>query len=354
MHNLRRCMVCLDMGTTRTRAWFMQSGKVMAKIAEDFGVRDLAAGRNIEVIKALKQLLENVQQAARERHVHETPECIMAAGMIGSPQGLHHVPHVSAPAGLHQLASGIATISLHEITHLPVHIVPGVRVHGRGSAIDRICSSDVIRGEESLVMGLLCSQRMQPNDWLLNLGSHWKWIGLDDEGCIATSRTSLTGEMIHSVQTNTLLASGLPQQRPNSLDQHLLAEGARQAKCEGLSRALFCVRLLELSGETTAEQRISFLYGAFLQQEISAIQTSSFFTSSKQGRVLISGPNTLAECWRSQLNALGREVDVLTEENVEYTYLAGLSQLLMNENSGDSEMTAQIDRNYAERVSVKG
>ncbi len=161
------------------------------------------------------------------------------------------------PAGARQLADAIVRVELVEITQLPLYIVPGVRQQAADSTDEGICTGDVMRGEESLIVGLVASGRMRARECLLNLGSHWKWIVLDGECQIASSRTSLTGEMIHAVQTHTLLASGLSPERPEVFDMHWLHEGMRQSQREGLFRALLCVRPAGV--ERTNEQRAAHL-----------------------------------------------------------------------------------------------
>ncbi len=337
MTDAARSILCLDMGTTRTRVWFVHEGNIVARAAEDFGVRNLVTGKAARTKQSLRNLLHAVEQEAWKHNAVHRPECIVAAGMIGALQGLHEVPHIAAPAGARQLADAIVRVELVEITQLPLYIVPGVRQQAADSTDEGICTGDVMRGEESLIVGLVASGRMRARECLLNLGSHWKWIVLDGECQIASSRTSLTGEMIHAVQTHTLLASGLSPERPEVFDMHWLHEGMRQSQREGLFRALLCVRLLELSGRTNSEQRISFLYGAFIQQEISVMRTSAFFSEMPHAKVLIAGSPALSMCWQEQLRELGWDAEAMTAEEVERAYLQGLFHLFANRNDSESQ-----------------
>ena len=54
-------------------------------------------------------------------------------------------------------------------------------------------------------MGLVANGLAPLPGVVLNLGSHWKAISLDENGRIVSSVTSLSGEMIHAVQTTTIL-----------------------------------------------------------------------------------------------------------------------------------------------------
>jgi len=321
------CVVCLDMGTTRTRAWLIVNGLIKVKHADDFGVRDRAISPDSHALEErLRELLLRVMQSGQNTASSSTPAYIAAAGMIGSPSGLVSVPHVMAPAGIDYLSSCVQVIHIPTISTLPIFIVPGVRTANSTSGIEGIESGDLMRGEESLCVGLLESGRLQPGDAVLNLGSHWKWILIGQDGSIAKSRTSLTGELIHAVQSHTLLASALPQHRPDRLASDWLARGAKQARQEGLTRALFCVRLLEQAQTGTPEERLSYLYGAVLESEISAVRQSSFFASVQ--RVMIAGAPALASAWENRMQELGWSATTLTETEVEQAYLDGLRAIV--------------------------
>ena len=136
--------------------------------------------------------------------------------MITSSLGLVEIPHLPAPAGLADLSAAIHTCRFPEITHLPILLIPGVRSGPSRCSLETIGSADMIRGEESLCMGLLASGRLKAGSKLLNLGSHWKIISIDDEGRIVASVTSLSGELIHATQTQTILASALPCRPPGN------------------------------------------------------------------------------------------------------------------------------------------
>lgn len=295
----------------------------MAQCAGDFGVRDLASSRRSAVLqKDLPNLLHEGVELGKYHGAHANLTSILAAGMIGAPQGLTHVPHIVAPCGLEQLRSHVQQVMLPSVSKLPIRIVPGVRVQGQS-----IFEGDVIRGEETLCVGLALMDQMDSSTALLNLGSHWKWILLDEQCHVTCSRTSLTGEMIHAVQSYTLLATAFPQHRPEHLDELWMQRGSEQVKAEGLSRALFCVRLLEQSSETTPDERLSFLYGAFLQEEIVVLRRSPFFQMHPFQKVMIVGPAALAFAWRRALEQIGWSATVLTQDKTEAAYLLGLQTI---------------------------
>ena len=289
------CTVFIDTGTTNTRVWLLSGDEILARATASVGVRDTARdGSPARLHTTLRDLIAQVCTEGKS-----TPTSVVAAGMITSSLGLVEVPHLPAPAGLTELSKGVRTYHFPEITHLPIRLVPGVRSGSIHCTVDTIGSADVIRGEEVLCMGLVAQGNLKARSTLLNLGSHWKVISLDDDCRIASSVTSLSGEMIHSVQTQTILASAVPSERPDSLDEAWIEGGMREQRRSGLARALFCVRLLEQRTESLPEHRLAFLIGAFVAADLDAMMARGMFANDET--VAIVGARALAEAWKYAL-----------------------------------------------------
>jgi 2-dehydro-3-deoxygalactonokinase len=212
--------------------------------------------------------------------------------------------------------------NLLEVTEL--FLVPGVRTGMLSADLEATLRSDMMRGEETLVVGLLATRRMQANGLLLNLGSHWKWIWVDNQKRIARSRTTLTGELIHATQSHTLLASGLPQIKPSELNEEWLERGGQEARQHGLSRALFSLRLLEQAGHGTPEERLSFLYGSFLEMELLAFSQDKLLDAES---ICLVGSHALTAVFKRKLERLSRNVQIISEEDRDDSYLEGLRRL---------------------------
>src|SRR5215831_7300825 len=214
------CLVCVDAGTTNTRVWLTAGDRVIARAQAGVGVRDTARDGSSERLRgALRELIDQVRGDARDHGFAHSLECVIAAGMITSPLGLAEVPHVPTPAGLNELAAATRRYSFPEITDLPILLVPGARSGPRQCDHETVGTTDVMRGEETLCVGLNALGLLKPQSTLLNLGSHWKVIELDQDARIASSVTSMTGELIHAAQTQTILAGSVPQTRPDIIDQ---------------------------------------------------------------------------------------------------------------------------------------
>jgi len=146
-------------------------------------------------------------------------------------------------------------------------------------------------------------------------------IEFDARARIASSVTSMTGELIHTAQTQTILAGSVPQARPSVIDQTWLEAGMREQRRSGLARALFCVRLLEQGSDGSAEQRLSFLIGAFLASDVDAMVSRGLFAS--EGKVVIAGGGVIAEAFSCALARLSVQAIILDDADVERGLLAG-------------------------------
>lgn len=186
------CAIYIDMGTTNTRGWLMRGDQVVAASMRDVGVRNAAQSRSpFQIQHSLRELITTLSQEAQEREHPCTPVCVAAAGMIGSSLGLVEVPHLPAPAGIEELSAASRWWHFPNVTELPILLVPGVRSGLRIGSAEDVHELDVMRGEETLCAGLIAAGAIVGPAVVLNLGSHWKAIKLDQDGRISSSATSL-------------------------------------------------------------------------------------------------------------------------------------------------------------------
>src|SRR5262245_32940152 len=176
------CLVCVDAGTTNTRVWLTAGDRVIARARAGVGVRDTARDGSSERLRgALRELIDRLRDDSRNQGFARSPECVVASGMITSPLGLAEVPHVPTHAGLKELAAATRQYSFPEITDLPILLIPGARSGPRQCDEETVGTTDVMRGEETLLIGLNALGLLKPRSTLLNLGSHWKVIKLDQD-----------------------------------------------------------------------------------------------------------------------------------------------------------------------------
>lgn len=317
------CAIYIDTGTTNSRVWLMRGEQVLARANASIGVRDSAKDGSTERLRtALRDLIATVRAEAAPA-APAAPDRVIAAGMITSSLGLADVPHIPAPAGIAELAAATKVHHFPEVTDLPVLLVPGIRSGQKPCDLTTVGDADLMRGEETMCAGLLMLGIVPPPATILNLGSHWKAIRLDENGRIAASITSLSGEMIHTTQTQTILASAVSHQRPERIDLHWLAAGIKRQRQSGLARALFGVRLLEQSGQGTPDERLAFLIGCFIASDLDALQSAGALADS----VFLTSGGALAEAWQWALTQANIPSSLLTAEQSEGAFLAGLRHI---------------------------
>lgn len=95
--------VVIDGGTTNTRLFLVEDGKISGKVKRSVGVRDTSlSGDNTKLKRELLSAFEEIKA-----NTTLAIEKAIALGMITSPLGLHNVPHVPAPIGAGELAQAI-------------------------------------------------------------------------------------------------------------------------------------------------------------------------------------------------------------------------------------------------------
>jgi 2-dehydro-3-deoxygalactonokinase len=313
-------VICVDMGSTNTRVWIVDGGKIVDRAGEQVGLRDAARERsNAPVRSALRELIAAARQRAGRFGLR--PECVLAAGMLTSPLGLCEVPHVLAPAGEKELAAALRRVSDAEVTELPIYLVPGVRSGPGEPQLADLAQVDVLRGEETTAIGLLQAGILAENATLLNIGSHWKAIRIDAERRVAASYTTLSGEFLHALQTQTVLATALPQTRLEHSDEAWIEKGRQFERENGLGRAMFSVRLLEQILHVGQVEAASFLLGAMIECDLRGM------VKHLTEPVVLTGSGAAARAWFKVLQSAGRECRYCEPEILEQAFIAGLVRL---------------------------
>jgi 2-dehydro-3-deoxygalactonokinase len=314
--------ICVDTGTTNTRSWIVADGRIVERMTEAIGLRDAARKRDGSVVReALRKLIGAANSRAGELRVEV--EAVLAAGMLTSPLGLCEVPHLLAPVGEKDLAYALHKFSDAKISGLPIYLVPGVRSGPDSASLEDLADVDLVRGEETLVVGLLKAGVLAANRTLVNLGSHWKAIVIDEERRIARSFTTLSGELVHALQRQTVLASALPEGRLEEIDEEWLEKGRRFERDNGMGRAMFGVRLLEQIFRVGPTAASSFLLGGVVESDSQSMERAG----ALKGPIVITGAGAAAKAWETVLKAAGRRTTRCDGELTEQAFVGGLVRL---------------------------
>jgi len=308
--------IAIDAGTTRTRAWLVADGVVLAEQRATVGVRDTAReGSNETLVAALREMIHALDVAAPGPRPP-----LVASGMIGSSLGLGHVPHLPAPAGVEDLARALRPLLAPGLGDRPVWVVPGVR-----NALlddDDAGDGDVMRGEETTCVGAVALGLLTPGDAFFSVGSHWKRIAVDAAGRVAGGRTSMGGEIVEALRTATILEEAVPASWPETLPDGAVDEGIALAARAGLPRAAFEVRLRQLARQGAPVDRLGLLAGIVIGTDV-----ERWPAPLAAGRLIVAGAAPMADAWHRVLVARGWPAVRLPLEAVERAQRTGLEAI---------------------------
>ena len=234
--------ISLDWGTTSFRAYEVNAdGKVINTAAAPEGILAVQDQRFEETL---------------ESHIGAWNKSlpVVASGMITSRQGWVECPYAECPAS----AADLATLITRKTTASgrPIHFITGL--HFKSPSI----AHDVIRGEETQVMGALESRATH----FITRGTHCKWIDVTDQK-ISGFSTYMTGESFALYKQHSILGR-LMKDAPEN--EAAFNRGVEKAFADpaGILHALFSVRTLGLFDEVAPEHLASYLSGLLIGYEV--------------------------------------------------------------------------------------
>jgi len=242
--------ITIDSGTTNTRISLVVDYKVIDTMAFNVGAK-----KGIDNKGILRETLKNgiKEILAKNNFGEERVKCILACGMITSEFGLIELAHIHTPAGVREMHKNIYECTFEDIANIPFVFVRGVKTQ-----CTELENTDMMRSEESEVMGVFEGEGI----YILP-GSHTKVIKVNAKGQITDFKTMLTGEMISAITQGTILkdAVKLGDFKP---DKEWLVKGFRYAKEHGISEALFRIRALKNFFNATDSEIYNFFMGIML------------------------------------------------------------------------------------------
>jgi 2-dehydro-3-deoxygalactonokinase len=268
-------MIAVDWGTSNFRAYHLgKAGEVLEERVSPDGILSVKPGEFPRILQ------KNI--------AGWTGMPIVMSGMVGSRQGWVEVPYVQCPATLASIAGFLRKVSWDGGA---AWIVPGV------SCIDEAGVPDVMRGEETQILGVLDEL---PGEALVCLpGTHSKLVKVQDRR-ITGLRTYFTGELFAVLKAHSLLGRMMEEAAP---DARAFADGIdRSADDGGVLHHLFGVRTRGLFGELAAGKSPSYLSGLLIGHEL---------RSFPEGELHVLGSRDLAAIYERAAGLLGRRCKML-------------------------------------------
>ena len=291
-------LVAVDWGTSRLRAWLLDSaGDAMAEADSADGI-----GR-----------IEGGHEAAFERVVAAWPQVpAIMAGMIGSRQGWREAPYVPSPATAADIAGGVIRFTTER--GRPVAIVPGIAL--------RSGDGDVMRGEETQIAGLIASAPAFAGTVILP-GTHSKWVRVE-MGAIADFQTYMTGELFELLSQKSFLRHSVTDTGSDLSTSTDFALAVRRTAVEGLPflAGLFPVRARQLLTDVKPADNLAYLSGLVIGGEIAAARATRRLDAGDVIRIV--GARSLARAYKQALEVSGFAAEMLDGDRL---VLAGLADL---------------------------
>jgi 2-dehydro-3-deoxygalactonokinase len=274
-------IIGINWGSSNLRAYLIGAdGQILDAYEAPAGVATLDRGGMAAAADAIRARWPNAGHA-------------YAAGMIGSNVGWVDAGYVECPAGAATVAQSLVPT---QIGGLSLSIVPGMACV---RPIDG--APDVMRGEETELLGLLRGGNVDPNAIVALPGTHTKWIQLSD-GRVDSFMTSMSGELFDRLASGGLLASVL--EGPGEPGP-AFAEGVHAAAngTLGLGALLFGVRARMIRGALPRDQTSSYLRGLLAGAEIA--DALALFPALKSASVPLVGSGPVTRLYQAALAELG-------------------------------------------------
>ena len=236
-------LLAIDWGTTSLRGALLdERGEVKAERELPRGVMTVEPGTFGTVF----------QEAFGDWHTYSV--LTLVCGMAGSRQGWMEVPYCICPAGFAEISEYLAWVEPNRIA-----IVPGL-------IYDRQGAPDVMRGEETQVLGAL--QLLGLQDALVILpGTHSKWVRVQD-GRIRSFVTFMTGEVYALLRQHSILSRSMLH-HDGEFDEEAFQRGLWQARVsKSVLQAAFTTRTLALFDRMPLASLPSYLSGVVIGDEL--------------------------------------------------------------------------------------
>ena len=245
-------LVALDWGTTSLRAYLLgEGGTLVEERRKPWGLLHLPEGGFAAALSGVAGDWLEAMPALP----------LIAAGMVGSAQGWCEAPYAECPADATALAAQL--LRFEAVLGVKLHIVPGVRLAG--------LRPDVMRGEETQVIGLLAMQpALSARARLVMPGTHSKWVRVE-AGRLVDFHTYMTGELFallreHSILGRPAREAGGGQTCDEAFERGVCA--VRAAGAAGATAWLFSARALVLGGQLRPGDSLEYLSGLLVGEEL--------------------------------------------------------------------------------------
>lgn len=181
---------------------------------------------------------------------------IVISGMASSSIGIRELPYANLPFHINGMLLYSESI---ESAVLPnkIHLISGAKTN-----------SDVMRGEETQIIGLIEKEDLFKNTLFILPGTHSKHI-LTDNGMVTGIKTFITGELFEVISQNSILKESLAEGKFGENELVAFQEGVTLSKEDGsILHSLFFIRTNTLFEKKSPTENYYFLSGLLIGDEL--------------------------------------------------------------------------------------
>ena len=327
----------IDCGSVKTRVYIVDNNQVIGKSEVRVGVNDtISSGSRQKLRDGIREavLLAAVDAAAPLACI----QYVIAAGMITSEIGLLEVPHFPAPAGVNELADNALVIRDTAVfpLDLPVVFVRGIKNNCGEISWDQIRGIDLMRGEETQVIGILAKYSPQLPVNIIELGSTTKFIHVDEQGRIAGSITSMSGQVYDAVRQHTFIGgciAGKETQPPAEpfFSQQILESAVKCVEKAGFLRTLLFTRFLQFSLPTTFQERRFFMEAAIAADDMKIFDEAKALGFSLETEFILVGVPARCILYdaliKTRLNAATKIISITEQDDIDALAVLGAAEI---------------------------
>jgi 2-dehydro-3-deoxygalactonokinase len=242
---------------------------------------------------------------------------VVLCGMAGSTIGWRNVPYLACPVRPDAIA---ASAFRFEAGGRKIAIAPGL------SCRNRLIAPDVMRGEETQILGALrCEPKLAKGSHLLCMpGTHTKWVVLN-EGIIEHFLTGVTGELYDVLHRHSVLVRA--PDMGEAIGGPAFVDALEQTKLHPdaeLIHLLFGTRSRQLMGELKNRDAGAYLSGLVIGQDVAGAVRLFRPELAASRHVVVVGTPRLSDLYGSALKM--RDIGVTKVDGAEAS-LAGLTSL---------------------------
>lgn len=284
-------MIGLDWGTSSLRAFLIDSdGQVLAERNSTDGIMAVSSD-STDLRGDFSRIAETVIGDWLTTY-GSLP--MLACGMIGSTQGVAEAGYLDLPTDLSDMGGRLTAV---ELTTGDLHIVPGLQ-----KTPTEATAPDVIRGEETQLVGLLGAAEIEPSTVILP-GTHTKWVSCQGQR-VTDFTTSMSGELFGLLSTSSILsrlAEPTEGFHAGAFDWGLSVGADDPA---AVTSSIFSARTWALNGRLRAEEVNDYLSGMLIGAEVAHQLT---LVAESTAPVIVCGTADLTKRYTRALHRAGRE-----------------------------------------------